>query len=143
MDVDTKNRALVGLLGPVAMSLGMGNVPGDTDVADLIALIVVKIRQLREDQTNALVALHDLRGNTPVIQTRPPHDQQFRILNIDDEIVWSTEWEDAGVSIDNRLAATKKLAEMTERGTDFGMRVERYQRCRWVNLTTVAEDEPS
>lgn len=142
LQVDIQNRVLVGLLGPVAQALGLGHVPGDMNAAELVALAVTKIRQLREDQTSALVALHEQRLTSPHVQVQLPHDQQFRILNIDDEVVWSGEWKMAGEDGLQKLAAVNRLMEMKQTGTDFGMRVERYQRCRWVGLTTIAEEEP-
>lgn len=142
LQVDIQNRVLVGLLGPIAMSLGLGRLPGDTNVADLIAQIGERIDRLKQSQVSALSALHEERNGSREIRAYQLHDQQFRILNIDDEVVWSSEWKVAGEDGLQHLAAVNRMFEMKQHGTDFGMHVERYQRCRWVNLTTQAHDEP-
>jgi hypothetical protein len=143
ISIDVNNRVLVGLLGPVALSLGLGNLPGDTDAADLVAQIVERVDRLKQNQVGALLALHEERNGTrEARRAYQLHDQQFRVLNIDDEVVWSSEWRVAGEDGLQKLAAVNHLEELKQRGTDFGMHVERYQRCRWVNLTTQAHDEP-
>lgn len=143
ISIDVNNRVLVGLLGPVALSLGLGNLPGDTNVADLVSQIVERVDRLKQSQVSALSALHNIRMDAETEERAYQlHDQQFRVLNIDDEVVWSSEWKTAGEDGLQHLAAVNQLEEMKQRGTDFGMHVERYQRCRWVNLTTQAHDEP-
>lgn len=140
--VDLNNRVLVGLLGPIAMLLHLGDRSGDTDAAELIGDIVQQINVLKTAQVDALMQLHELRNGMVAPKPYQGHDQQYRVLNIDDEVVWSGEWQVAGENGLQKLAAANAINEMRIRGTDFGMHIERYQRCRWVNLTTQAHDEP-
>lgn len=139
--VDQANRAVVGLLGPVAQSLNLGSRPGDTPAHELVEDILQQIRVLQQAYQDVLAE----RVRVTYHEERPYqlHDQQYRVLNIDDEVVWSGEWKVAGEDGLQHLAAVNHLEELKQRGTDFGMRVERYQRCRWMNLTTQAHDEPA
>jgi hypothetical protein len=133
LQVDINNRVIVGHLAPVALLLGLGHQPGDTPAASLVADILLKIQDLKIRAMQAPLA--------PKVTLNREHSHQFRILNIDNEVVWSDEWQTAGEDWRQRLKAETQLEEMRQRGTDFGMTIQRYQRCTWVNITTQAHDE--
>jgi hypothetical protein len=147
--VEINKRVVVGLLGPVAMALGWGSEPGDQEPEVLVYNIVQAVLSQKQQIENLEVELRAFRREEARQRDRQAdpelyqlHDLQFRILNINDEVVWSGEWKVDGNDGLQRLAAASRLIEMRDNGTDFGMRIERYQRCRWVNLTTQAHDEP-